>query len=67
MKTKSRIYNTIIQILCQHKKYWLDIRHLFTLAWMVAGLIKSVKAYLHGYLMSKVEPNMHKVFKTMGL
>lgn len=40
MKVKSRLYNTIIKILSQHKK-WLDIRHMFTLAWMVVGLIRS--------------------------
>ena len=30
---------------------------------MVVGLIKSVKVYLHGYLISKAEQNMHKVPK----
>jgi len=33
---KSRLYNTIIKILSQHKK-WLDVRHMFTLAWMIVG------------------------------
>lgn len=42
MKIKSRLYYTIIKILSQHKK-WLDIRHMFTLAWMVVGLIRSEK------------------------
>jgi len=37
---KSRLYNTIIKILSQHKK-WLDVRHAFTLAWMIVGLIRS--------------------------
>ena len=35
-------YNIIIKILSQHKK-WLDVRHAFTLAWMVVGLIRSEK------------------------
>ena len=42
MKVKSRLYNTIIKILSQHKK-WYDVRHKFTLAWMVVGLIRSEK------------------------
>ncbi len=42
MRVKSRVYNTIIKILSQHKK-WLDVRHKFTLAWMVVGLIRSEK------------------------
>lgn len=42
MRIKSRVYNTIIKILSQHKK-WLDVRHKFTLAWMVVGLIRSEK------------------------
>ena len=42
MKIKSRLYNTIIKILSQHKK-WLDVRHMFTLVWMVVGLIRSEK------------------------
>ncbi len=42
MIVKSRLYNTIIKILSQHKK-WLDVRHKFTLAWMVVGLIRSEK------------------------
>jgi len=50
MKTKSRIYNKIITILYQHKKYWLDIRHLFTLAWMVIGLIKSEKISIPAWI-----------------
>jgi hypothetical protein len=42
MKVKSRLYNTIIKILSQHKK-WYDVRHKFALAWMVVGLIRSEK------------------------
>jgi len=42
MRIKSRFYNTIIKILSQHQK-WLDVRHKFTLAWMVVGLIRSEK------------------------
>lgn len=40
MENSSRVYNTVVKILCQHKN-WLDIRHLFTLAWMMTGLILS--------------------------
>ncbi len=42
MKVKSRLYNTIIKILSQHKK-WLDVRHKVVLVWMVVGLIRSEK------------------------
>lgn len=45
MRIKSRLYNTIIKALSQHKK-WLDVRHKFTLAWMVVGLISSEKISL---------------------
>ena len=45
MRIKSRLYNTIIKVLSQHKK-WLDVRHKFTLAWMVVGLIRSEKISL---------------------
>ena len=34
------LYNSLFQILCQYQ-YWLDIRHLYTLTWMVVGLIES--------------------------
>lgn len=37
MENSSRLYNTIVKIPCQHKN-WLDIRHLYTLAWMMVGL-----------------------------
>lgn len=40
MENSSRLYNTIVKVLCQHKN-WLDIRHLYTLAWMMVGLILS--------------------------
>lgn len=42
MRIKSRFYNTINKVLSQHQK-WLDVRHKFTLAWMVIGLIRSEK------------------------
>ncbi len=42
MKIRSRLYNTIIKILSQHRK-WLDIRHKVVLAWMVVGVIRSGK------------------------
>lgn len=49
MKIKSRLYITIVKILSQHKK-WRDIRHMFTLAWMVIGLIKSEKINLTSWV-----------------
>jgi len=49
MRVKSRLYNTIIKILSQHKK-WLDVRHMFTLAWMVVGLIRSEKISLTAWV-----------------
>lgn len=33
-------YDTLIQILGQHS-HWLDKRHLYTLVWMIVGLIES--------------------------
>lgn len=42
MKIRSRLYNTIIKILSQHKK-WLDVRHKVVLVWMVVGVIRSGK------------------------
>jgi hypothetical protein len=40
MKNTPKIYDTLIQILGQHA-HWLDKRHLYTLIWMVVGLIES--------------------------
>ncbi len=40
MKNTPNMYNTLFQILSQHK-HWLDIRHLHTLTWMLVGLINS--------------------------
>jgi len=34
------LYDTLIHILGQHT-HWLDKRHLYTLAWMIVGLIES--------------------------
>ena len=39
MRIKSRLYNTIVGILSQHQN-WLDKRHMYTLAWMVVGVIQ---------------------------
>ncbi len=39
MKNAPDLYDTLFQILGQHK-HWLDIRHLHTLAWMIVGLIR---------------------------
>lgn len=49
MKINSRLYNTIIEILSQHKK-WLDKRHMYTLVWMVVGLIRSGKISLTSWI-----------------
>lgn len=40
MENTPRLYDTMVQVLSQHKN-WLDFRHLKTLAWMVVGLIQS--------------------------
>jgi hypothetical protein len=40
MENISRLYRTLVTVLIQHEN-WLDIRHLKTLAWMMAGLIES--------------------------
>jgi len=40
MRNTPNIYNTLIQILGQHA-HWLDKRHLYTLNWMIVGLIES--------------------------
>lgn len=40
MENTLRLYDTLVQVLSQHRN-WLDVRHLKTLAWMMAGLIQS--------------------------
>jgi hypothetical protein len=40
MENPLRLYHTLLQVLCKHRN-WLDIRHLKTLAWMMAGLMQS--------------------------
>lgn len=40
MENTPRLYDTLVQVLSQHRK-WLDVRHLKTLAWMMVGLIES--------------------------
>jgi len=40
MENTPRLYDTLVQVLSQHRK-WLDIRHMKTLAWMMTGLIQS--------------------------
>lgn len=49
MKVKSRLYNTIVEILSQHKR-WLDVRHMYTLVWMVVGIIRSGKISLTAWI-----------------
>lgn len=40
MEDTSSLYETLVQVLRQHRN-WLDLRHLKTLAWMMVGLIHS--------------------------
>ena len=40
MENTSYLYDTLVQVLRQHRN-WLDLRHLKTLAWMMVGLIHS--------------------------
>ena len=40
MENTSRLYDTLVQVLSQHRTR-LDVRHLKTLAWMMTGLIQS--------------------------
>ena len=40
MENTPRLYDTLVQVLGQHHQ-WLDVWHLKTLAWMMAGLIES--------------------------
>ena len=40
MEDTSYLYDTLVQVLRQHRN-WLDLRHLKTLAWMMVGLIHS--------------------------
>ena len=40
MKNTPILYNTWVQMLSQYS-HWLDKRHLYTLVWMVVGLIES--------------------------
>jgi predicted RNA binding protein YcfA (HicA-like mRNA interferase family) len=45
MESTPRLYDTLVDVLHQHQK-WLDLRHLQTLAWMMAGLIQCGKISL---------------------
>jgi hypothetical protein len=40
MENTPLLYDTLVQVLGQHRK-WLDVRHLKTLAWMMVGLIET--------------------------
>jgi hypothetical protein len=40
MENTPRLYDTLVQVLSQHRN-WLDVRHLKTLAWMMVGLVQS--------------------------
>ena len=40
MENMPYLYDTLVQVLRQHRK-WIDLRHLKTLAWMMVGLMHS--------------------------
>ena len=40
MENTPRLYDTLVQVLSQHRQ-WLDVRHRKTLAWMIVGLIET--------------------------
>ena len=40
MENTPLLYDTLVQVLSQHRQ-WLDVRHLKTLAWMMVGLLES--------------------------
>lgn len=40
MENTPRLYDTLLQVLNQHRQ-WLDVRHMKTLVWMMVGLIES--------------------------
>jgi hypothetical protein len=40
MENTPYLYETLVQVLCQHR-HWLDLRPLKTLVWMMVGLIHS--------------------------
>lgn len=44
-----RLYHTLVTILRQHEN-WLYIRHLYTLAWMMIGVIKSERVSLTAWI-----------------
>jgi Transposase DDE domain len=45
MEGTPRLYDTLVQVLSQHRN-WVDLRHLKTLAWMMVGLMQSGKSSL---------------------
>lgn len=45
MEGTPRLYDTLVQVLSQHRN-WVDLRHLKTLAWMMVGLMQSGKSRL---------------------
>jgi hypothetical protein len=49
MENTLRLYDTLVQVLSQHRN-WLDIRHLKTLAWMMVGLIQAQVISLSGWV-----------------
>lgn len=49
MENTSRLYDTLLLTMCKLVK-WVDIRHLHTLSWMIAGLILSEKISLTAWI-----------------
>ncbi len=50
MENTSRIYDALVTLLGQSKQ-WADVRHLYTLVWMVIGLIHSGRVNLSKWTM----------------
>ncbi len=49
MESSPRLYCELVALVSQHSS-WLDIRHLYTLSWMVVGLIHSGRVSLTAWL-----------------
>jgi hypothetical protein len=49
MEDTPRLYDTLVRVLCKHGQ-WLDVRHMKTLAWMIAGLIQSERVNLTAWV-----------------
>ncbi len=49
MENTPRLYDELLKVIGQHGK-WLDIRHLYTLVWMVVGLLQAGRASLPAWV-----------------